>query len=242
MIRAVVVEDEPLALRYLVSLLGATGLVDVVGEAVDGRAGFTLCQEVRPDAAFLDIQMPVWDGLSVAARLLTLPTAPLVVFVTGFDGHAVDAFGVEAVDYLLKPIDADQVQRAVGRLQHRLAAVKASEEAPRMPIKVAGSDVVRLLTRAEVVAVLRRRRKVWIHTATEELPTPQPISSLAEWLGAPPFLQVARDAIVNMGAVVEIVRRGDRQYRLKLADRPGTVVEASRSGAAKLAPFLKHPS
>ena len=122
MIRAVVVEDEPLARQYLCTLLQETGKVEVVGEAADGRAGLRLCVERAPDAAFLDIRIPGPDGLSLAGRLLTLARPPLVVFVTGFSGHAVDAFRVEAVDYLLNPIEFGAVLETVRRLEHRLGA------------------------------------------------------------------------------------------------------------------------
>ena len=121
MIRAVVVEDEPLARQYLCTLLEETGKVEVVGEADDGRAGLRLCAERAPDAAFLDIRIPGPDGLSLAGRLLTLARPPLVVFVTGFSGHAVAAFSVEAVDYLLKPIELGAVLEPVRRVSHRLA-------------------------------------------------------------------------------------------------------------------------
>ncbi len=246
MIRAVVVEDEPLARQYLCTLLGETGKVEVVGEADNGRAGLRLCAECAPDVAFLDIRIPGPDGLSLAGRLLTLARPPLVVFVTGFSGHAVDAFRVEAVDYLLKPIEFGAVLETVRRLEHRLDgrwAVSAESAADavgdRLVVKDASEGGVKLLPRGDIVAALRRRRRTWIHTAAEEFPTYYPLATLARWLGGSPFLQISRDAIVNMTVVTEITRVGDRRYELRLPDRARTVAEASRTGSALLADYLR---
>lgn len=244
MIRAVVVEDEPLALRYLKGLLADTGKVEVVGEALDGAGGFRACVETAPDAAFLDIEVPGSDGLCLAGRLLALPRPPLVVFVTAHSGHALDAFEVEAVDFLLKPIDPEQVLRAVRRLEHRLGPTDVAVDGPpcdRLPIRVPGDSVVRLLSRRDVLAAIRRGRRSWLHTTSEELATHQPLNVLAVWLGGPPFAQVARDAIVNLEAVSEVFHLGARRYQVRLPDRRQTLVEVSRSGAARIAPFLKPP-
>jgi DNA-binding LytR/AlgR family response regulator len=241
----VVVEDEPLALEYLRSLLAATGKVEVVGEAGDGRAGLRLCAELSPDAAFLDIRIPGPDGLTLAGKLMTLPRPPLVVFVTGYSGHAVDAFRVEAVDYLLKPIEAAAVLESVRRLGHRLggrdggAGPAVEPGGDRLVIRDAAEGVVKLLPRDDIVAVLRRGRRSWVHTSSEEFPTYYPLASLAGWFGGPPFLQVSRNAIVNMGVVTDVVRVGDRRYEVRLPDRARNVVEASRSGAALVTAYLR---
>jgi two-component system, LytTR family, response regulator LytT len=246
LIRAVVVEDEPLARRYLCTLLEETGKVEVVGEADDGRAGLRLCAERAPDAAFLDIRIPGPDGLSLAGRLLTLARPPLVVFVTGFSGHAVDAFRVEAVDYLLKPIEFGAVLETVRRLEHRLVgrgevSTESAADAvgDRLVVKDASEGGVKLLPRGDIVAALRRRRRTWIHTTAEEFPTYYPLATLVRWLGGSPFLQISRDAIVNMTVVTEITRVGDRRYELRLRDRARTVAESSRTGAALLADYLR---
>src|ERR1700736_2363892 len=115
-IRAVIIEDEPLATQYLVALLDETCQVDVVGSAVESEAGLRLCAELRPDAVFVDINLPGKDGVSLAKQLAMLPQPPRVVFTTGNANRATDAFRLEAVDYLLKPLDPEQISEAVGRL------------------------------------------------------------------------------------------------------------------------------
>ena len=120
-IRAVIVEDEPLAAQYLASLLDDTCQVEVVATAADTEAGLRLCAELRPHAVFLDINLPGKDGISLATQLAMFPQPPLLVFTTGMPGRAADAFRLDAVDYLLKLLDPEQVAEAVNRLLAYLA-------------------------------------------------------------------------------------------------------------------------
>src|SRR5262245_40973808 len=115
-IRAVIIEDEPLAAQYLAELLDETCQVEVVGTALESEAGLRLCAELRPDAVFVDISLPGKDGFSLATQLAMLPQAPRLVFTTGNANRAADAFRLDAVDYLLKPLDPEQVTESVNRL------------------------------------------------------------------------------------------------------------------------------
>src|SRR6516225_7312821 len=115
-IRAVIIEDEPLAAEYLAKLLDETYQVEVVGSATESETGLRLCAELRPDAAFLDINLPGKDGLSLATQLSMLPKPPRLVFTTGNASRASEAFRLAAVDYLLKPLDPEQVNETVNRL------------------------------------------------------------------------------------------------------------------------------
>ena len=119
-IRAVIIEDEPLAVEYLAELLDDTCQVEVVGAAAESESGLRLCAmrlcaELRPDAVFLDIKLPGKDGVSLATQLAMLPQPPRLVFTTGDAVRATDAFRLDAVDYLLKPLDPEQVTEAVNR-------------------------------------------------------------------------------------------------------------------------------
>jgi DNA-binding LytR/AlgR family response regulator len=115
-IRAVIIEDEPLAAQYLAALLDDTCQVEVVGSATESEAGLRLCAELRPDAVFLDINLPGKDGVSLATQLAMLPQPPRLVFTTGNANRATDAFRLEAVDHLLKPLDPERVTETVKRL------------------------------------------------------------------------------------------------------------------------------
>ena len=112
-IRAVIIEDEPLAVEYLGALLDDTYQVEVVGAAAEGESGLRLCAELRPDAVFLDIKLPGKDGVSLATQLAMLPQPPRLVFTTGDAGRATDAFRLDAVDYLLKPWDRSKSPKPV---------------------------------------------------------------------------------------------------------------------------------
>ena len=258
-IRAVIIEDEPLAAQYLAALLDETCQVEVVGTASDSESALHLCADLRPDAAFVDINLPGKDGVSLATQLAMLPQPPRLVFTTGNANRATDAFRLEAVDYLLKPLDPDQVNESVQRLLahlrpfetngrsinglddpktfERLRSVGASSEL--LPVKDTDRDRIRLLARREIAAVLRRDRRTWIHTVREEFATYYPIADLMSWLGNELFIQIARHAVVNLQAIEQVIHYGDRLYRVRLRDRANTEITASRTGATRLAAVVK---
>src|SRR5271157_4011276 len=259
-IRAVIVEDEPLAAEYLATLLDDTWQVEVVATATDSETGLRLCAELRPDAVFLDINLPGKDGVSLATQLAMLPQPPRLVFTTGNASRATDAFRLEAVDYLLKPLDPEQIMEAVNRLLAYLRPFESgpspnssdhAKEGPKrdkmhfsgtanelLPVKDVDRDRIRLLARREVTAVLRRDRRTWIHTVREEFSTYYPLAVLMRWLGGDPFVQIGRHAVVNLQAIDHVTHYGDRLYRVRLRDRIGTEITASRTGAARLAAVL----
>ena len=263
-IRAVIIEDEPLAAQYLAALLDDTCQVEVVGAATESETGLQLCAELRPDAVFVDIKLPGKDGVSLATQLAMLPQPPRLVFATGNANRATDAFRLEAVDYLLKPLDPAQVLESVNRL---LAYLRPFETSPSpraadrnkyavapdkmrfcgaagelLPVKDIDRDQIRLLARREIAAVLRRDRRTWVHTVREEFATYYPLADLMRWLGGAPFIQIGRHALVNLHAIEQITHYGDRLYRVRVRDRASTEITASRTGAARLAPVLKMQS
>jgi DNA-binding LytR/AlgR family response regulator len=260
-IRAVIIEDEPLAAQYLAALLDDTCQVEVVGTAAESEAGLRLCAELRPDAVFVDINLPGKDGVSLATQLAMLPQPPRLVFTTGNANRATDAFRLEAVDYLLKPLDPEQVTEAVNRLLTYLRPFEAGSSmgsgdranevliADKMrftgaanellPVKDVDRDQIRLLARREVAAVLRRERRTWVHTVRQEFATYYPLADLMRWLGGDPFIQIGRHAAVNLQAIEHVIHYGDRLYRVQVRDRVSTEITASRTGAARLAAVLK---
>ena len=125
--RVAIVDDEPLARRRLRDLLLARDGVDVVGEAADGAAGIALCSEHKPDVVLLDIAMPGMDGIDTARQLAGLQPAPLVVFCTAYDAHALSAFEAQAIDYLVKPVRAERLATALDRAQAMLAGSPAAD-------------------------------------------------------------------------------------------------------------------
>ena len=112
--RALIVDDEPVARRILREELELLADVEIAGEAENGRQALQKIAEIQPDLVFLDLQMPVMTGFEVV-RSLAGPALPAVVIVTAFDEHAIRAFDAGAIDYLLKPVDGERLQRAVDR-------------------------------------------------------------------------------------------------------------------------------
>jgi DNA-binding LytR/AlgR family response regulator len=261
MIRTVVIEEEPSAAQHLVTLLDETWQVEVIGTATDRVAGLRLCAQMRPDAVFLDFNVSGEDGASLATQLTGLEEPPRVVFTARDADRATDAFRLDAVDYLLKPLDPLQVAEAVNRLLVHLrpfefgsllgpAGRRGATLTPDklcfadaahglLPVTDIDRDEIRLLAPHEIVAVLRHRRRTWIHTVLEEFATYYSLAELVAWLGGDRFIQLGRHALVNLRAIERIIHRGDRLYRVRLHDRVGSEIIPSRSGAARLAAVLK---
>ena len=143
MIRAYVVDDEALAVKRLTRMLEATGRVELAGSSIDPEAAVTFLNTHSVDLLFLDIQMPVLTGFELLERL---NQEPLVVFTTAYDRYALNAFDVNSIDYLLKPVDADRLERALDKADRsapllrvrELARLVAAELSP-MPIRLIGS-------------------------------------------------------------------------------------------------------
>jgi DNA-binding LytR/AlgR family response regulator len=161
MIRMLLVDDEVLALKRLAVALEEIPEVEVIGQARDGDEALALVEQLRPDLILLDIAMPGRDGLAVARSLAAWDKRPDVVFITAFDQFAVDAFAMEAVDYLLKPVDFERLEQAVARAKRRRAE------------RVAQERVVEL---GEVVTALRGQARA---------PTLRPIPGPAAAVGGP---------------------------------------------------------
>lgn len=150
-LKAILVDDEPLALKGLALRLAARADVEVVATAANGRAALKLIAAHRPDVVFLDIQMPGIDGLMVARALVGEREAPLIVFVTAYDAHAVEAFRTHALDYLLKPVTDDRLAATLARLRRRIAERDAAREAQRIRAVI---DELAPEARAKLAAVL----------------------------------------------------------------------------------------
>src|SRR5215510_4456037 len=126
MIRTLIVDDEPFARQRIRRLLSLEENIEVVGEAASGREAIASIDALRPDLVFLDIQMPQVDGFAVA-RAVPLDRPPIIVFVTAYDEHALRAFDVHALDYLLKPVDPDRFHAAMDRVREQLADADAAD-------------------------------------------------------------------------------------------------------------------
>ena len=213
-ITTLIVDDEPIARRVLREALELLPGVAVVGEAGNGRAAVEQIEKLRPELVFLDLQMPVMSGFEVVRSLAGKPM-PIIVIVTAFDQHAVQAFEAGAVDYLLKPVQDARLQQAVERargMRHQAleianynariaaAAAPAASAPGRKIVARNGADYV-LLDTGEVLAFQAERELVWIITAKQRLLATQPLRGIEQRLPASEFQRVHRNALVNVNHI-----------------------------------------
>lgn len=228
-IRAVVGDDEPLARRLIGSLLKELGGFDIVAEAGDGAAAVAAITLHRPDVAFLDINMPQLDGIRAAERIAAL--MPIVVFVTAYDEHALQAFEVGGLDYVLKPIDKTRFAAAVEKVRcgvRRRRIESAFEAAIAKSKSRRYLDHLRLKRGSEVV-FLPAAEILWIQSANQYANVHE--KSGASWLVSRSlrsfeleldpriFFRVHRSAIVNRTCVDEVRTNGKGAICLVLAGR-----------------------
>jgi two-component system, LytTR family, response regulator len=231
-IRALVVDDEAPARRKLVRLLGQAEDVEVAGEAANGAEAVRAIRERRPDVAFLDVRMPGLDGFGVV-REVGSDAVPCIVFVTAYDDHAVQAFEVQALDYLLKPVAPSRFQAALERVREALARGRTADLAARLERALASARspgspwLERLLVpqddRQVLIAVDRIDRidaagnYVQIHTADGRYLLRTPIGTLAARLDPSRFVRISRSDVVRLDAVRELVPwfHGDQRVVLK---------------------------
>jgi len=244
-VRAVIVDDEPLARTRLKRLLAAHPAIEIAGEAGDGEAACRLIEEVSPDLVFLDVQMPGLSGFEVLARL---ETRPRVIFITAHDEFAVRAFEEEAVDYLLKPVEPARLERALARVtatdaagarveEERLArllvAVERQSAGPRRIAVRRGPKVI-LVEPASILFCRAEDKYTVLYTAEGEHILDRTIEDLEQSLDSATFLRIHRSVLVNLAYVRDLTAVEGGRFVVSLKDQPGTTLYASRAGARLL--------
>jgi two-component system LytT family response regulator len=225
-LRVAIVDDEPLARLRLARLLGSVGGVDIAGSYGDGRAALDGLARVPVDAIFLDIRMPGLDGFALLDRLPAVQR-PMVVFVSAFGERALDAFGVEAVDYLVKPLAAARVEDAVARLHARRGArgasalpADASTANAQYPARLAVPDGTRLrmVEVADISMLVAQGNYVELVVAGRSLLLRETLTSLVSRLDPSRFVRVHRSRAVRVDLVDQVEPCGAGQYWLRLKD------------------------
>ncbi|MFN0180316.1 MAG: LytR/AlgR family response regulator transcription factor [Gemmatimonadales bacterium] len=232
-VTALIADDEPLARKKLRDLAADIEWLQLIGETQDGPSTVEAIDRLEPDLVFLDLQMPGYDGLEVLRRTTHRPG---VVFTTAFDRYAVAAFELQAIDYLLKPFDAERFARATARaresLQQRddpiirdrpLGAMTMTID--RLFIRHGGRIVVVPLTQIESLEA--RRDYVAVHAPPNRYLVHLTLNHLESALTSKAFVRVHRSYLVNFNQVTELVPRGNGQLEVVL--RSGARILASRS-------------
>jgi two-component system LytT family response regulator/two-component system response regulator LytT len=256
-IRAVVVDDEQLAREEVCFLLGEIGGVEVVGQAANGVEALQVIEAETPDLVMLDVQMPGLSGYEVARRLAEVGGDTQLVFVTAFDQHAVHAFEVNAVDYVLKPVEAARLTMAVDRVRRRLVSERGTakpasgeldrllqllaqrtEHREQLAVKIAdrflliqADEVVHASVEDDVITVVTNSL-----SGTSNYRT---LDELQARLDPAVFWRVHRSHLVNINKIKEIVPWFSRNYILKMKDAKGSEIPVSRSQTKRLREYLK---
>lgn len=229
--RALIVDDEPIARRILAEELEAFPEVEVAGEASNGKQALLKIAETKPDLVFLDLQMPVMSGFEVIQNLPE-DRPPVVVIVTAYDQHAIRAFEAGAVDYLLKPVNGARLRKAVERA-HMLyrdpveaarelerASASAEAAAPHQSRKIVGriGEEYHLLDADDVLAFQAERELVWIITAKQRLLATQSLQAIERRLSGTQFKRVHRNAIVNVDHVRKMSALSSQRWLVTLSN------------------------
>jgi two-component system, LytTR family, response regulator len=242
---ALVVDDEPLARRRLASLIADVPWATQVGEAADGVEALAEVARLSPQVVFLDVQIPELSGVQVASRLRSLQTAPSVVFTTAYDSHAITAFELGAVDYLLKPFGTRRFLEALERarlmseakaggaaLERAVAALGSGGPVSRERVFVRSGNEVLPLPLDELERVEAQDDYAMIHAAGRRHLVTLRLSTLEERLPNPPFLRVHRSHIVNLDHVERISGLDDSRFEVRM--KSGATVPVSRARSQEL--------
>ena len=252
-LRAVVVDDEQLAREDLCFLLEQLGGIDVVGQAGNGVEGLATIETMAPEVVFLDVQMPGMSGFEVARRLLEKESASQIVFVTAYDQYAIEAFEVNAVDYLLKPIEQVRLEQALHRVARRISSDRPVNEQLAKILELVGGRQARrdqmavrvadrfLLVHADEI-IFASLTGDTINIVTNSLSGTSNYRTLDELqarLDPDVFWRVHRSHLVNITKIKEIVPWFSSNYILRMNDSKATEIPVSRSQTRRLREYLK---
>lgn len=255
-ITAVLVDDERLALDELVYLIKEFPDLEIVGTAANGVEALDLIEELDPDLVFLDVQMPGLDGLGVIRKLReTHDHLPYFILATAYDQYAVEAFRVEAMDYLLKPIEKDRLALSLDRARRAIEEknrAAAGEPALDLPIPAARAGQIRskLLVRNAnrnfvvdaqdvVYATIEDGLITIVTTAVEGHSNYRTIEELQSNLDPDTFWRVHRSYLVNLHRIKEIIPWFKSTYQLRMDDKKQTEIPVSRVQTKRLRELLK---
>ncbi len=213
--RAMIVDDEAPARSELKYLLEESGRVDLIVEATSAREAVEKLMEVRVDVMFLDISMPKTNGMQLAEALHKLKNPPQVVFVTAYSEYALDAFGVDATDYLMKPVETDRLAQALDKIVEHIKPLNLPASVERIPVVKSGSKV--LVPIDQIRFIEAKDDYSCIYTEADRFLSTISLQKLEDRLVGHGFFRIHRSYIVNLEYVadVEVISAGILQLTIQ---------------------------
>lgn len=230
-LKTLIVDDEPLAIERMQVICAGLPRIEVVGTALDGKAALEAIDALRPDLVLLDMTMPELDGLAVARALGRGEQAPAVVFVTAHDNFAVEAFDLDAVDYVLKPVTAERLERAVARAAARRGARAAGGGDWLTEFWVPHRSELLRIAAADVDRIDAERDYVRLHVGDRSYLLLQTVSGLEARLDPDRFIRLHRSTILRRDRIAGLRHDGLGVWSAELSD--GTTVRIGRTYLAR---------
>lgn len=232
--RILIADDEPIARQVLREIIEEIPGVTLVGEAVDGTDAIAQARQLQPDVILLDLHMPGLDGFQVK-QAFPSDWAPLVIFVTAYEEHALEAFNAGAIDYVLKPVRKERLEASLQKARTQLAGKvpsKAASAASRKIIGRLGNDL-HLLDPSEVIAFQAEGDLVFIITAKGRYFANHSLKVLEQKLPGNSFRRVHRATIINTDQIRKISPLSSKRWLLKMANGMEVIVSKRLSGVIR---------
>lgn len=223
-LRTMIVDDEPLAVERLALLCSEQSAIEVVGTANDGVAALRLAQQLTPDLIFLDIGMPKMDGINAARALGLMDKKPAIILVTAYDNFAVEAFDLDIVDYVLKPVSGERLGRAINRALHGKdvgigkASGQQKDSGYASEFWVSHRAELIRIAAMDIERIEAERDYMRLHTAGRSYLLHQTISALEERLNPEQFQRIHRSHIVRRDLITGLRHEGGGVWHALLGD------------------------
>lgn len=231
-LRVLIVDDEPLAIERLEMLIAKLDGVEAVGSARKGATAIALAGELEPDLCLLDIAMPDMTGIDVARAFSSLPRPPMVVFVTAFDRFAVSAFDVEAVDFLVKPVEPERLERAISRARRFLTDPPTRKQDYLDEFWVYEHHGLRRVAAAEIDRITAERDYMRLHAGSRSWLVNDSLTRLERDLSPKDFIRLHRSAIVNRRFLIGL-RHDESGWMARLHDGSEQKIGRAYAGNAR---------